>query len=354
MGEVLMDKFSYRLAQDVKEKVDKKFNRVQALKSQEFYSSPILESVNASDSTVKIHSLTTADVFGFYDDLMAAYPNYITREIFATETSGKAIYRYNFTPLQPEITRDETLETDLLHFFIVSGVHASEKAGWWCLYESMKQICENWRSHENLEALRYNVRFSVVPIVNVYGVDNSDDPVTLNGKKNANGVDINRNFPEGFKVISDTSYAGYGGEEPLSQPESIAIADVLRNEQVDFYADFHNFSSQPNVNYFMWGIGGVKRDINISQSYLSHISSKWKKENSSYPQEDDVFFGFSSTGAGGSTPPYVGSLGIQGGIFEICHTLHFLSTSQYTSEVITNGTEAQLNWLYINYLNLLN
>ncbi|WP_200415934.1 M14 family metallopeptidase [Virgibacillus salexigens] len=328
--------------------------KIKTLTSQNMYNVPTLESVNLPDSTVKIHDVTSTDMFGFYDSLMADNPTYITKELATNETTGLPIYKYIFKPEQPEIGRIEA-ETDLLHFFIVSGVHGSEKASWWCVYETMKQICENWRNSDVLESLRWNIKFTVIPIVNVYGIDNPDDPITLGGKKNANGIDINRSFPEGFVVYSDPEYAGYGGEEPLTQPEAIMIADILQNEEVDFYTDFHNFSSNPNPNYFMWNISDEMHGINMSQDYYTHLSLKWKKQDELFPQSNDVFFGYSSVGTGGSTPPYIRSLGIPGSIFEISHTMHPKGdSSQYSSEVVTLGTEAQLNWLYLAYKNLTN
>lgn len=325
------------------------------IRSNELHGSPVLESVNSSDSTTKIHTLTSADIYSFYDSLMSAYPNYISKELVTNESSAHAlpIYKYTFTPEKPELTRtDET--TDMKHFFVVSGVHAGEKAGWWCLYESMKQICENWKDSEVLEDLRWNVKFTILPIVNPYGLDYSSDTVTLNGKKNANGIDINRNFPTGFTVVSDPTSAGYGGQTPLSEPETIAVADILKNANVDYYADLHNFSSNPNTNYFLWNVAGSNFNMNMSQTYLTHLTNKWKKDRADFPQDDNIFFGYSGWFVGGTTPAYVNELGVEGGIFEICHTLHFLSASQYSSDVITLGTEAQINWLYMAYRNLIN
>ncbi|UUG68604.1 zinc carboxypeptidase [Halomonas phage YPHTV-1] len=327
--------------------------KVSPLRSKNMYSVPALESVNKPDSTYKIHDQTSTSMYTLYDALVTKYPTYITKELVTNEKSGQPIYKYVFKPEQPAIERINK-ETDLLHFFVVSGVHGSEKAGWWCLYESMKQICENWRTSEVLETLRWDIKFTVIPIVNVYGVDNPDDPVTFNGKINANGVDINRNFPEGFTVGAPGSI-GYGGSNPLSEPETIAIANILENEGVDFYADFHNFSSQPDPNIFLWNILDDMHGIDISQNYLTHLSYKWKAQDPLFPQDDGVFFGYSSIGAGGSSPPFVNSLGITGGIFEISHTMHPKGdSSQYSSEVVTLGAEAQLNWLYMGFRNLTN
>lgn len=344
-----MSKISLVQSRKAEEKVNKLQGRIKTLRSGDFYTPP------AYTAGVDFLNYNSADVFALYDSLVTAYPDYITKELVANEITGLPIYKYTFNPQKPEITRDTTMTTDIPHFFIVSGVHAMEKAGWWALYHNMKLICEEWQNNEILEDLRWNVKFTVMPLVNVYGLDNQEtDPVVADGKKNANGIDINRNFPIGFEVLYDPSHYGYGGEEPLTEIESQAIADFLQNGNVDFYADLHNFGSNSNPNYFMWNIGGDKTNINLSQSFVSSISLKWKKENADFPQGDDVFFGYSSPGVGGSTPPYINSLGITGGIFEITDSLDFISEPQYSNKSITFGIEAQLNWLYMAYKNLTN
>lgn len=328
-------------------------SNIKVLAHQDFYDVPELEEVNSGTGEHHVHQKKSADMYALYNVLMAQYPDYISRELAGREDTGLPIYKYKFEPTTPEVLRTE-VNTELLHFFITGGIHGSEKAGWWCLYETMKQICENWKDSNALSKLRWDVKFTVIPIANPYGVDNPNDPKTFNGKINSKGIDVYRNFPAGF-TSGTLGTVGYSGAAPLTEPEAIIISNILKNEEVDFYLDIHNFSSQPDPNTFLWLLSNEKFGVNMSQKYLSQITQKWKIDDSTFPQEDSAFFGYVSGSAGGNTLMYAESLGIPSGIFEISHTMHPKGDpNQYSSEVITRGVEGQLNWLYMAYINLIN
>ena len=328
-------------------------HNVKVLAHQDFYDVPTLEEVNNGTGEHHVHQKKSADMYALYNALMSQYPEYISRKLAGNEATGLPIYQYTFEPTKPEILRTE-VNNELLHFFITGGIHGSEKAGWWCLYETMKQICENWKDSNALSKLRWDVKFTVIPIANPYGVDNHGDPKTFNGKINSKGIDVYRNFPSGFTSGTEGT-VGYAGTAPLTEPEAIIIADILDNENVDFYLDIHNFSSQPDPNTFLWMLSNEKFGVNMSQKYLSQITQKWKIDDSTFPQEDTAFFGYVSGSAGGNTLMYAESLGIPSGIFEISHTMHpKADPNQYSSEVITRGVEGQLNWIYMAYMNLTN
>lgn len=316
------------------------------LDSRSLYDVPSLGAVNGSGAKRQIHELKTADMYALYDVDMSKYPSYIAKELFATEKTGKPIYKYTYKPESP-FNSNNASEKPLPKIFITSGVHGSEKASWYCTYEMMHQIAENWKSSPILEYLRWNFEIVLIPMVNVYGIDNISDPVTFNGKINANGVDINRNYPVGW-ASSEPGTIGYGGTEPLTEIESKAIYDYLNNNDIAFAIDYHNFSSQTKP-VFSWSVVQDEKLVRMSMDYYKALSNKWKRDDSTFPQSDSEFFGqVGNATAGGSYAPLVDDMDIPGGIFEICHTMHPKGTAgQYTDEVITLGTEAQLNYLYL-------
>ncbi|MBB20846.1 MAG: hypothetical protein CMP20_15525 [Rickettsiales bacterium] len=58
---------------------------------------------------------------------------------------------------------------------------------------------------------------------------------------NANKVDINRNFPVNWQPSSpDSRMLDYGGPEPLSEPESQFLYDLLETHQPDLFIDLHS------------------------------------------------------------------------------------------------------------------
>jgi Zinc carboxypeptidase len=318
---------------------------VKRLKNSELYTSPVLEDASASSSN-PIINYTSADVYGAYDSLVSNYPDYITKTLVGNEATGLPIYRYDFVPDQPDLG-NTTKDTKIPKFLFTSSSHPSERAGWWGLYNSMKKICENWENDEQLETLRWNVVFSVIPILNPWGLDNGDP------RKNSNGVDINRSFPFGWSK-KDPAATDYGGETPLSELEAQYLANILKTEKdIAYYGDFHNFFSNSNMNYFVWNIGGTLLNNNIARTLVTQLSRKWSNDHISFPQNE--FMGHASMPTGGSTCNYAGSLGIESSIFEVCEKFLWDSNEPtFSSNVIALASEAQLNWLYIVYKNLVN
>ncbi len=120
---------------------------------------------------------------------------------------------------------------------------------------------------------------SIVPMVNPDGVE-----LVLNGapashkqsieemnkenyeyswwKANINGVDLNNQFPAKWEVEKERKYAkepsprDYPGKEPLSEPESKALAELAKKEKFDMILALH---SQGKEIY--WGYEGYEPAI---------------------------------------------------------------------------------------------
>lgn len=302
---------------------------------------------DASDTGLNIDTYLSADVFAKYDELVAQFPYLLTKELVINETTGLPIYRYNFRPKRADITRTTNV-IERPHFLLVSGVHPAEKNGWWSLFNAVKEIITNWKSSDILKSLRWDIDISIIPIVNVWGLDNNE------GRNNSNGVDINRNFPSGW-VETTLGEAGYGGVSPASELETQAVMNILDNEKIDYYGDFHNFFSSGNTNYFIWNVGSSMYNLRMAEKTITHISQKWKTENAEIPQDDDVFFGHVSTSVGGTTSKYCESIGLNGSIFEVCQKVLFEpSPKDLNATTISLGVDAQLNWIYQVYRNISN
>ena len=103
---------------------------------------------------------------------------------------------------------------------LMASIHGDEAAG----TPLLEELLERWRARPDL--LR-RLRVVVAPDVN-------PDGVTKGRRRNANGVDINRNFP------AENYVGGRGhGTSPLSQPESLALAELFDDVAPDLIVSIH-------------------------------------------------------------------------------------------------------------------
>lgn len=65
------------------------------------------------------------------------------------------------------------------------------------------------------------------------------DGVAAGQRKNAHGVDLNRNFSVGWKPSSDTSSGYYPGPEPFSEPEARAVKRLAKRIEPDVSIFYH-------------------------------------------------------------------------------------------------------------------
>ncbi|GGD04962.1 M14 family metallopeptidase [Pontibacillus salipaludis] len=122
-----------------------------------------------------------------------------------------------------------------------------------------------------------NTTLSLVPMVNPDGVDlfmhgldashaNHNSLVMMNGanktfaswKANIRGVDLNNQFPANWEIEKERkptapSFRDYPGEQPLTEPEAIAMAELTKRCNFDRVLAFH---SQGEVIY--WGYQGLE------------------------------------------------------------------------------------------------
>ena len=96
------------------------------------------------------------------------------------------------------------------------------------------------------------------------GIDNdgdgrySEDP--------PGGVDLNRNFPQGFKARR--SFEGFRGPKPLSEPETKAVVDfVTAKRNISYFFDYHNAAK----TFFYWVDPAALKDRQLFDELASRV-----------------------------------------------------------------------------------
>jgi carboxypeptidase T len=102
----------------------------------------------------------------------------------------------------------------------------------------------------------------VVPVANPDGYQHSwaQDRYWRKNRRDRFGVDLNRNFGVGFggRGSSDRRMSeNYRGPHAFSEPESAALRDLARREEVALHLDFHAYSQ---LVLYPWGHSAARTD----------------------------------------------------------------------------------------------
>jgi len=127
---------------------------------------------------------------------------------------------------------------------IDGGHHGMEGAGSHTVYF----LCQ-WLLGGSAEAnaILNGLQVLLIPIVNYdnCSLPNIGDPIY---RKNAHGVDLNRNYVRGWSYNPDTASEYYAGPNAASEPETQAMRTLFTAEQPKVYMSLHDFGGNPTTN----------------------------------------------------------------------------------------------------------
>jgi predicted deacylase len=159
--------------------------------------------------------------------------------IAGLSVEGRPIWRFDIGPARSD--RPPVLLTALIHGVEVIGSLA--------LLEVVTRLLDT------AAELRERSRFVVMPVLNPDALAANLDRLSRGRpaarRKNANGVDLNRNFPTVGTERPRHPFAGstlrfsphYRGPHPLSEPESRAVHDVASELRPSLSLGFHSFGN---------------------------------------------------------------------------------------------------------------
>jgi predicted deacylase len=157
---------------------------------------------------------------------------------------GRAIWRFDLG------TRDPSAPGILL----TALIHGVELIGSLALFETMSALGRS-------STLLSSTRLVVMPILNpdalAANMDRLEHGHIASQRRNARGVDLNRNFPHVGRVKSWHPFAGsrfrwspyHIGPHPLSEPETQAVAAVASELRPNLAMGFHSFG---NLLLYPW------------------------------------------------------------------------------------------------------
>lgn len=286
------------------------------------------------------------DFIAMWKSVVANHSGYVTETALGAASDGQTIYLYDFNPV-----RLSNADKPIPKIIIIAGQHGGETCNIFGLYYFVENLLNKWNQHPSLEYLRNNVELMIIPVLNTYGFDNQS-------YKNANGVNLNRNYDSNWELLDDTTSSQYGGAEPFDQPETQIVRNLLlNNTDAVIVIDSHvngggKVANYSDINYY--GISTstdayFNRMVDAVAHNLSAISANFNIDYNL--DQPNVIMGFLNNNDGkgilrdwGRDNNFVTVLveGFGG----------FPNRTAYTAEVFKANEEIIVNWLItaMNYL----
>ncbi|MCS7368647.1 MAG: M14 family metallopeptidase [archaeon GBS-70-058] len=130
---------------------------------------------------------------------------------------------------------------------IDGGMHGSEVIGVKVAYSILERVLSEYNELQSIGVLK-RLTLIIIPMLNPDGVEMSKySPPTpsirlKDGRCNANGVDLNRNFNYEWSAGGSPLYNStvYRGEVAESEPEVKALKDLMQKRKIIFYVNLHS------------------------------------------------------------------------------------------------------------------
>ena len=209
--------------------------------------SPVFGFPEYRKKTVTTIPTTMSAFYALYDAFLSQ--TNVTRNLLGygsksdgTQDTTLPIYEYVIgNPIELE---NENRISPAPLVLLTSGVHSDEKTSMMALYNFVASLFDS--SNRIATEIRNSMMFRIVPLVNPWGYDHTT--TNNEGRRNARGVNLNRNFSFNWATNTDTDK----GSAAYSELETQALKAWLDEYAPSalFHIDFHNHGMDQSQAYF--------------------------------------------------------------------------------------------------------
>lgn len=228
-------------------------------------------------------------IYQLYDELLDRYPQRMQKRLlgYGYDFQGQVseeypIYEYSLLPLETPQKVQLGEDTSLMPapvILLLSGVHGTERAAIYGLYQVIHQALTNPNRHLRLHRMQAAFAFKILPLANPGGYNKPS-------RENPRGIDLNRNFGMGQP------------SQAYSEVETQIICQWLANNQGSWaFFDFHNFIRDflPDRHPAMssYHISPNPKLNQVYSEFIRKLSPLWREKYlSAYSDAGEIAYGF--------------------------------------------------------------
>ena len=194
-----------------------------------------------------------------YDSIMLSfanlYPSICRFDTIGTSVNGKLI-------LALKISNNVRTEEDQTKVFYTSTMHGDETGGFVLMLHLADYLLKNYSSNNRVKNLVDNLEIWINPLANPDGTYRNGNTISSPVRYNANGYDLNRNFPD--PITPNT----------IKQKETLDMIKFMRKHKFSLSVNFHSGSEVVNYPWDRW-ISKIHADDSwfntISRSYADTV-----------------------------------------------------------------------------------
>jgi len=172
-----------------------------------------------------------------YDSIMQSfalnYPSLCRLDTIGTSVNGKLVLALKISA-NPAISENEP------RVFYTSTMHGDETGGYILMLHLADYLLKNYNTSSRVRNLVDNLEIWINPLANPDGTYGTGNSITSPIRYNANGYDLNRNFPDPFTPNT------------VKQKETLDMISFLRKHKFSLSANFHSGNEVVNYPWDRW------------------------------------------------------------------------------------------------------
>ena len=172
-----------------------------------------------------------------YDSIMKffseTYPALCRLDTIGTSIRGKLVFAL-------KISDNADVDEDEPEVFYSSTIHGDETGGFVLMLRLIDYLLRNYNNDIRVKNLVDNLEVWINPLANPDGTYTSGNIITSPTRNNANGFDLNRNFPD--PLTPNT----------VKQKETLEMIEFLQKHRFNISANFHSGAEVVNYPWDRW------------------------------------------------------------------------------------------------------